>query len=187
MATSASGKVKRNTDPHQKCSSRMPAQRGPSAAIAPPTPDQRAIAFVRPGPGVQSAVISASVVGYAIPAASPPPTRAMNNTVSDGAYAASNDIGIANDVPRMSNSFRPYRSPSAPNQRTEHARPSEYPTAIRSSVVWLESKCFPIDGNATFATERFRFATAAPRINAANTRPGLAGATAGDVAAFGRV
>ena len=35
---------------------------GPSAAIAPPMPDQSAIAFVRPGPD-QSAVMRASVVG----------------------------------------------------------------------------------------------------------------------------
>ena len=39
-----------------------PEQSGPSAAIAPPMPDQSAIAFVRLGP-VQSAVMRASVVG----------------------------------------------------------------------------------------------------------------------------
>ncbi len=39
--------------------------------------------------------MSASVVGYAIPAAIPPPTRATNSTSSDGAYAASSDIGTA--------------------------------------------------------------------------------------------
>ena len=54
-----------------------PETSGPSAAIAPPSADQSAIDFVRPGPD-HSAVISASVVGYAMPAASPPPTRATN-------------------------------------------------------------------------------------------------------------
>ena len=61
---------------------------------SPPSADQSAIAFVRDAPD-QSAVMSASVVGNAIPAASPPPTRATNSTSSEGAYAASTDIGIA--------------------------------------------------------------------------------------------
>ncbi len=105
-ATPASGSVTRNTDPHQNSSSSAPATSGPSAAIAPPSADQSAIDFVRPGPD-QSAVMSARVVGYAIPAANPPPTRATNSTSSDGAYAASSDIGIASAVPRTSSSLRP--------------------------------------------------------------------------------
>ena len=54
--------MSRNTDPHQKCSSRIPEQSGPSAEIAPPIAAHSAIDFVRAGPD-QSAVISASVVG----------------------------------------------------------------------------------------------------------------------------
>ena len=50
IATTASGSVSRNTEPHQKCSSRSPAPSGPSAAIAPPMPDQSAIDFVRRRP-----------------------------------------------------------------------------------------------------------------------------------------
>ena len=84
----ASGNVIRKTDPHQKCSSRRPENIGPRAATAPPIPDHSAIDFVRWGPD-QSAVISASVVGNAIPADNPPPSRATNSTVSLGAYAAS--------------------------------------------------------------------------------------------------
>jgi hypothetical protein len=105
-ATSASGSVSRKTEPHQKCSSRSPEKSGPSAAIAPPMPDQRAIDFVRPGPD-QSAVISASVVGYAMPAASPPSTRAQKSTSSLGAQAAISEAGIASAVPSRSISFRP--------------------------------------------------------------------------------
>src|SRR3954453_17107541 len=107
---------------------------GPSAATAPPTPDHNAMDLVRVGPD-QSAVINARVVGYAMPAARPPPTRATKSTVSLGAHAASSDIGIASTVPPTSISWRPYRSPSAPSHNTEQASPSEYPTAIRSSVV----------------------------------------------------
>ena len=61
-ATTASGSVMRNTEPHQKCSSSAPAVSGPSEEIAPPRADHRAIDFVRAGPD-HSAVISASVVG----------------------------------------------------------------------------------------------------------------------------
>jgi hypothetical protein len=61
-ATPASGRVIKNTDPHQKWSSSAPAASGPSAAMAPPMPDHSAIDRVRAGPD-HRAVISASVVG----------------------------------------------------------------------------------------------------------------------------
>ncbi len=61
-ATTASGRVIKNTEPHQNSSSSAPAVSGPSEEIAPPRADQRAIDFVRAGPD-HSAVISASVVG----------------------------------------------------------------------------------------------------------------------------
>ena len=48
-ATTASGSVSRKTEPHQKCSSRIPAQSGPSAPIAPPVADHSAIDRVRAG------------------------------------------------------------------------------------------------------------------------------------------
>ena len=73
----------RNTEPHQKCSSSAPAISGPSAAIAPPSADQSAIERVRPGPD-QSAVISASVVGNAIPAERPPSRRATKQDLDRG-------------------------------------------------------------------------------------------------------
>ena len=106
MATTASGSVSRNTEPQEKCWSRKPAHRGPSALIAAPSPDHSAIAFVRLGPD-QSAVISASVVGYAMPADRPPPTRASPRTVSLGANAASSENGIASAVPPTAIRLRP--------------------------------------------------------------------------------
>ena len=83
-ATTASGSVSRKTDPHQKCSSSNPESSGPRAEIAPPSADHNAIDFVRPGPD-HSAVINARVVGYAMPAARPPRSRATNRMVSVGA------------------------------------------------------------------------------------------------------
>ncbi len=105
-ATTASGNVSRKTEPHQKCSSSKPESSGPSAEIAPPIPDHSAIDFVRGGPD-HSAVMSASVVGNAIPAARPPRTRARNRIVSVGANAARRLAGIASAVPTISIILRP--------------------------------------------------------------------------------
>ncbi len=105
-AMPASGTVRRKTEPHQKCSRRIPAQSGPSALIAPPIAAQSAIERVRSGPA-QSAVMSASVVGYAMPAARPPKMRAKISTSSDGAQAARQSAGMVSTIPRMRSSLRP--------------------------------------------------------------------------------
>ena len=105
-ATTASGMVIRNTEPHQKCSSNAPAISGPRAEMPPPIADQRAIDFVRCGPD-HSAVMSARVVGYAIPADRPPSNRAAISTCSFGAKAASRHAGTERVTPRISISLRP--------------------------------------------------------------------------------
>ena len=74
----------RKHEPHQNQCRARPARNGPRAATDPPTADHRAMACVRRGP-VHSAVISASVVGKAIPAATPPSTRATMRTPTSGA------------------------------------------------------------------------------------------------------
>src|SRR6185295_15032666 len=96
-ATTARGSVTMNTEPHQN---------GPSEAIAPPSADHRAIERVRAGPD-HRAVMSASVVGYAMPADTPPRMRARTRTLSVGAYAASRLAGIDRAMPRTSISLRP--------------------------------------------------------------------------------
>jgi len=101
------------TDPHQKCRSNQPASSGPSAVSAPPIADQRAIDRVRAGPD-HSAVINASVVGNAIPAANPPRRRANIGISIRGANAARRQAGIEIPIPRRSIILRPYRSPRAP-------------------------------------------------------------------------
>ena len=96
----------RKTEPHQNSSSSAPEITGPREEIAPPIPDHSAIDFVRPGPD-QSAVIRASVVGKAMPAESPPSTRAAKSTSSLGAQAARRHAGIDSAMPRISISLRP--------------------------------------------------------------------------------
>ena len=61
-ATPTSGSVTRKTEPHQKCSRSSSGDQRPERRDPPPSADQSAIDFVRPGPD-QSAVISARVVG----------------------------------------------------------------------------------------------------------------------------
>ncbi len=123
-ATTASGSVTRNTDPHQKLSSSHPETSGPSAEIAPPSADHSAIDRVRAGPD-HSAVMSASVVGNAMPAETPPRIRATTSTSTEGANAASRHAGTDRLTPRISIILRPYRSPIAPRYSTEAASPSE--------------------------------------------------------------
>src|SRR3954453_9951834 len=101
------------TDPQSNPVSSAPDSRGPSAEIAPPSAHHRAIAFVRSGPD-HSAVIRASVVGKAIPAANPPTRRAAKRTAREGANAAGREAGVAIAGPAISIILRPYRSPSAP-------------------------------------------------------------------------
>src|SRR5208282_717783 len=105
-ATTTTGKVIRNTEPHQKCSSSQPDVGGPSKAIAPPIPDHSAIALVRAVPD-HSAVISASVVGKAMPAATPPSKRAATSRSALGAKAASRQAGTDSSMPSRSIILRP--------------------------------------------------------------------------------
>jgi hypothetical protein len=105
-ATTASGRVMKKTELQSKPVSRAPARSGPRTEIPPPSADHRAIVLVRPGPA-QRAVIRASVVGNAIPAARPPSRRAANSTPMDGANPARSDAGIARPVPAISIILRP--------------------------------------------------------------------------------
>ena len=72
-----------------------------------------AMARVRGCPD-HNAVMSARVVGNAMPAERPPTTRASASTSSVGAQAARTQAGIDSPIPRISISLRPKRSPSAP-------------------------------------------------------------------------
>jgi hypothetical protein len=105
-AITANGSVIRNTEPHEWCRSTAPDSSGPSADIEAPIPDHSAIGFVRAGPD-HSAVINASVVGKAIPAASPPKMRAPTSTPTLDAVAARIAAGIDSAVPSTSISLRP--------------------------------------------------------------------------------
>ena len=79
-------------------------------------------------------MIRARVVGYAMPAETPPTIRADDEDLDRSARTPpARQAGIDSPMPSSSIILRPYRSPSAPSHRTDAARPSEYPTATRSS------------------------------------------------------
>ncbi len=123
-ATNARGKVIKNTEPQSLKLNRYPEIMGPRAAMAAPIPDHRAMALVRFCPD-HRAVIRASVVGKAIPAAKPPMIRAKIRISMEGAKPAMMEEGMASRVPRISIIFLPWWSPRAPNHSTDAARPRE--------------------------------------------------------------
>ncbi len=112
-AATASGAVTRKTEPHQATVRSHPASSDATASMAPPAADHRAIDRVRAGPS-HSAVMRASVVGKAMPAATPPRTRATMRMPTVGAQAATSAVGTVPAIPRTSMRLRPYRSPMAP-------------------------------------------------------------------------
>ena len=151
-----------------------PESRGPRAAIAPPRPDQRAIDFVRAGPD-HSAVMRASVVGNAIPAARPPPSRATKSSSSDGAYAAKQRHGNRKPGPQDEQQLAPVAV--ADRTQVEHRCGEPQRVADRDQVesVCPASNALPMSGSATLATARFRLATAATRMSEIRTSPPRAG------------
>ena len=164
MTTSAIGGVRRNTEPHHARPSSRPPSTGPNTANPPPMPDQVAIAFVRDPPR-NNALMMDSVVGYNIPAATPPAKRAPISTVAFGAHAATIDVGIDSAAPRMRARLRPCRSASAPRYSTEDANPKVNATATRFSCAWVVSSAAPMLGRSTFAMLRLMLVTMAPRIS----------------------
>src|SRR4051812_43080701 len=106
QATTTRGRGIRKTDPQSKCSSNAPATSGPSDPLAPPSADQAAFDFGGPGPAHRAA-LSASVVGYAMPAHGPPSPRAPKSATSLGANEASRQSGTESAMPRGSIALRP--------------------------------------------------------------------------------
>ncbi len=109
-----------------------------------------------------------------MPAATPPSSREMARI---SMLVAKNDInaaGIPSESPRISMPLRPKRSPRAPRYSTEIDRPSENPTATRLRPTCEASSSLPIWGRPTLATDRFMFATPAPRMRAVRAAADLA-------------
>ena len=115
-ATSArmmTGTLTRNTEPHQKCSSRKPEATGPMAAPPPAMPAQTAMALGRSSGG-NTLVRMESVAGMTKAAASPITARAPITAVEESAVAASSVPNRNRTSPACSAPLRPNRSPRVP-------------------------------------------------------------------------
>ena len=175
-AMAARGTAMRNTDPHQKYSSSSPATTGPSTAPPAPMADHRAIARARPAPSDHRAVMSARVVGNAMPAATPVKMRPATSTSVVGAQALMALAGTVSARPSSSMRRRPCRSPMAPRYSTDIASPSVQPSAISVRPVCDVPRLPLMSGSATLATDRLMLLTSAPRMSAASTIPARRGA-----------
>ena len=162
--------------PPEVLEQRCPRRADRGREIAPPIADQSAIDRVRAGPD-HRAVISASVVGKAMPADEAAehagderaPCRSVRTPRAGMRAPTATPRGSASACARSGRRAHRGRGP------TPRGRASS-PTAMRSSVVCEEPNAWPIEGSATLATERFRFATAATRIRARSTSPARSGA-----------
>ena len=114
-ATSAAamiGRLTRNTEPHQKCSSRKPDVIGPIAAPPPEMPAQIAIALARSRPG-NTLVRIDSVDGITKAAPAPITARAKINMAELSASAPMSEPNPKVTSPACKAPLRPKRSPSA--------------------------------------------------------------------------
>ena len=110
----STGTDSRNTDPHEKCSSRSPPTIGPSAAPAENIAAHTAIARRRWSRSVKMLRSSDSVEGISIAPNTPMAARATISHPALGAKAASTETAAKPVAPMSSIRRRPNRSPSVP-------------------------------------------------------------------------
>ena len=93
------GRLMRNTEPHQKCSSSTPLMIGPTVTPAVRATDQIATALVRSASAWKRLRISARVDGIRVAPAIPSTARAAMSISADCAYAARRDAALNATAP----------------------------------------------------------------------------------------
>ena len=111
---SSSGTASRNTEPHQKCSSRKPPTMGPSAAPPLKPAAQMAMAVRRSAWSVKMLRINDRVAGISIAPKNPMAARAAMSAPAVGTKAATAEIAAKPVAPIRSRRRRPNRSPRLP-------------------------------------------------------------------------
>ena len=111
-ATAMIGRLTRNTEPHQKCSSSRPEASGPRAAPLPEMPAQMAIALARSRRG-KTLVRIDSVDGMTNAAPTPITALATISIVGSSAKAPSTEPAANTTRPACRAPLRPKRSPRA--------------------------------------------------------------------------
>ena len=117
------GRLTRNTEPHQKCSSSRPEASGPIAAPLPEMPAQMAIALARSRAG-NTLVRIDSVDGMTNAAPMPMIARATMSMAGLSARAPSSEPAANTTRPACSAPLRPKRSPSAAAVNSRPAKTS---------------------------------------------------------------
>ena len=125
MTSAMTGRLIRNTEPHQKFSSSAPPTRGPSAMPLAAAADQIAIARVRSIGSVKMLRISDSVEGMIVAPATPSSRRAAMRTSAVGAKAARMEASPNAAAPISSSFLRPIRSARFPIVTSSPARARE--------------------------------------------------------------
>jgi len=124
IASTSSGTFTRNTEPHQKCSTRKPDTGGPSAAPPAAIPAHTAIALARSSAGNTLARID-SVEGITKAPAKPMTARAAITWPAVSLNSAITAPTRNRARPPCSASLRPKRSPSVPAVKSIPANTSE--------------------------------------------------------------
>ena len=114
MTMAITGRLIRNTDPHQKCSSRNPPTSGPTAAPPVAPADQTAMARVRCSGCRKTSRRIDSVEGMMVAPNNPRKTRAAIRTPAVGAKAASSEASPKPAEPISRRRRRPMRSATFP-------------------------------------------------------------------------
>ena len=133
MATITTGTLIRNTEPHQKCSSRNPPINGPNAAPAPAIAAHAPMARARSLGSVKMLVSNDRVAGMISAAPMPMNARVKINMVALSASADAADPTPNTTSPMLNAPRRPNRSPRLPAVRSSPAKISVYPSTIHWS------------------------------------------------------
>ncbi|MGI3201496.1 hypothetical protein ACRJ4W_29935 [Streptomyces sp. GLT-R25] len=113
-ASRTTGTLTRNTEPHQKCSSRKPPRTGPSAVPTTDVVPQIPIATPRSRSSSKVSRISASVEGIIVAAPTARKARAVISIPGEDAKAAIVDAAPKTTRPARKSRLCPTRSPSVP-------------------------------------------------------------------------
>ncbi len=133
--TASTGRLIRNTEPHQKLFSSAPPTIGPSAIPPALIPVQMPIAVVRSLGSVNTFRMIDRVDGMIVAPAMPSRPRLTISISALLAYAVSADATPNAPVPISSSRFRPIRSPTLPIVTSSPASARPYTSAIQST--WL--------------------------------------------------
>ena len=152
-ATTTTGTLIRNTDPHQKWSSSAPPTRGPIGKLRKIVEAITAVAFCRSS-GANSTGMMASASGMIAAAPRPSTARAAISSPEVTAYAQAAELTPKVASPVISTRLRPQRSPSIPAGSTAAASTRLYASLNHCRSLVDACSALAMLGSARFSTVR---------------------------------